>query len=149
MSARRPEENGLAIRRLKPTLRMDIAKSLNDLLFSKIIDIALLVLLPFFTCSLADSQIPHVHLEAGSTRTGTLEATYGDKKCILQMRSLVLNVEAPNGKSSEFVVHMLHDSRTKLFGYQITSRHIGASTWTGIGRCSPVRSSSTSDHINS
>jgi hypothetical protein len=87
----------------------------NDLLFSKIIDIALLALLPFFTCSFADSQTPHVHLEAGSTRTGTLEATCSDKKCILQMRSLVLKVEAPSGKSSEFVVHMLHDFCKILF----------------------------------
>jgi hypothetical protein len=125
MRARRPEENGLAIRRLKPTLRMDMAKSLNDLLFSKIVDIALLALLPFFTCSFADSQTPHVHLEAGSTRTGTLEATCSEKKCILQMRSLVLKVEAPSGKSSEFVVHMLRDPRTKLFGYQYFQTYQG------------------------
>jgi hypothetical protein len=41
------------------------------------------------------------------------------------MRSVLLKVEAPTGKSSEFVVHMLHDPRTKLFAYHYFQTYQG------------------------
>lgn len=99
--------------RVEPRIR-----TRNDWVFSKTIHLALLALLPFSTRSFADSRTPHVYLEAGSMRNGTVEATCNGEKCILQTRSLALKVEAPNGKLSGFVVHMFHDPRTKLFGYQ-------------------------------
>jgi len=101
------------------------ARSLNNWVFSKSIRFSVFTLALFCTRSFADFQTPHVHLEAGSTRTGTLEATCGAKKCVVQMRSVLLKVKAPTGKSSEFVVHMLHDPGTKLFAYHYFQTYQG------------------------